>query len=271
MKKDVLISTVAILALLGLVFYGATKPSPAKAPIEESSLPDSKYVESAEYYDIVTNYPSRLGAIDAADASSTPLLSKVSKEADAKAIAIMKSFVSDTIAQFKTDGNFAHLTHTDVKTLGLGPDRKEKLQITYLIASSAHTQSYIFTVYTDTLGAHGNISFKTFTFNTDPSMSSGQAGSALALSDLFQQGNYFDTLSSLARAKLPANIGENANTNMIIDGTKPESASFENFFFDNKDFVILFAPYQVAPYSAGPQTLRINTSELSNLLKPTYR
>ena len=57
---------------------------------------------------------------------------------------------------------------------------------------------------------------------------------------------------------------------MINMGTTPEEVSFENFYFDGNDLVILFAPYQVAAYAAGPQTLRIPLSELASILKPEY-
>ena len=177
----------------------------------------------------------------------------------------MQDFVSDTITQFKTDGNFANLTPTDITTMGFDQGRKEKLQIVYLIASSPHTVSYIFTIYEDTLGAHGNTLFKTFTFDTT-------TGAPLALADLFSpSADYLDALSSISRAKLPAILGSSADTTFITNGTTPEDTNFANFFFDNHQLVILFAPYAVGPYTAGPQTLYIPASELSTILKPEYQ
>jgi hypothetical protein len=58
---------------------------------------------------------------------------------------------------------------------------------------------------------------------------------------------------------------------MLSAGTTPEEKNFANFFLDNQEFVLLFPPYQVAPYAAGPQTLRIPLPELSNILKQEYR
>lgn len=257
MKKDTIIGIVIILIILaGIIFYAATKPLPAKAPgtTDVSGLSGTTYVEHAAYYDIAVNY-----------ASSTPLLAKVSAAADASAVALMKNFVSGTIAQFKTDGNFANLTAEDIKIMGLGKDRKEKLQIAYLIASSPHTVSYIFTVYEDTLGAHGNTFFHTFTFDTT-------TGALVTLADIFTpDSNYLAKLSAISRAKLPSVIGDGADVKFIEGGTTSDEKNFANFFFDNKDFVILFDPYAVAPYSFGPQTLRIPLSELSSILKPEYR
>ncbi|MFA6414606.1 MAG: RsiV family protein [Candidatus Paceibacterota bacterium] len=247
MKRDTLIGVVAFIALLaGVVGYAALRPAPAKAPGAASSTSSS---EHTAYYDIATNY-----------ASSTPLLTKVSASADAAAVALMKQFVADTVAQFKTDGNFDHFSAEDIKMMD---GRKEKLQIVYLIASSPRTVSYIFTIYMDTLGAHGNTFFKTFTFDTTN-------GALLNLADLFT-GAYLSTLSTLAREKLPAIIGEGADTAFIQGGTTPEDKNFANFFFDNQDIVFVFPPYAVAPYSSGPQTLYIPLSELTSILKLAYR
>lgn len=253
MKKETIFGIGALLIIIAVVvFYAATKPLPAKAPGESASsmtLPVGSYIEHAEYYDIAANY-----------ASSTPL----SGEKNVAAIALMQKFISDTITQFKSDGNFANLTPEDIKTIGFDQGRKETLQIAYLIASSPRTISYIFTTYMDTLGAHGNTFFRTFTFDTT-------TGSPLSLADVFIGNSYLNTLSSISRAKLPGVIGKDADQSFITDGTTPDEKNFQNFFFDNKEFVILFDPYAVAPYSSGTQTLRIPLSELSSILKPEYR
>lgn len=257
MKKDIVLGVIAVLAIIGgVVFYAATKPSSTKAPedINLYSLSGASYVEHAHYYDIEANY-----------ASSTPLSYLVSTSADKEAVASMKKFVSDTVAQFKTDGNFANLTAEDVQVMGFDKGRKEKLKIMYLVAPAVRTVSYVFTIYEDTLGAHGNTFFHTFTFDT-------KTGTQLSLADAFlPNAPYLDTLSSISRAKLPAVIGANADTKFIEPGTTPESKNFENFFFNGSDFVLLFAPYAVAPYSDGPQTLRIPLTDLASTLKTEYR
>ena len=257
MKKDILIGAVAILIILGgVLFYATTKPSPAKAPapIDITTLTGGNYTEHTAYYDIEASY-----------ASSTPLLALVSAETDAAAITKMKKFVDDTITQFKNDGNFANLTAEDIQVMGFDKGRKEKLQIMYLIAPAVRTVSYVFTVYTDTLGAHGNTSFRTFTFDT-------KTGAELSLADVFlPNARYLEALSSLSRARLPGVIGRNADMSFIEPGTTPESKSFEDFFFNGSDFVLLFAPYAVAPYSEGPQTLRIPVTDLASTLKTEYR
>lgn len=257
MRKNIAFGTVLVLLVIaGIILYAALKPAPAKAPAggittTENILPAGGYSEHATYYDIVANYPT-----------TTPLTGVAS----AAAVKRMQDFIAQTIMQFKSDGNFANLTPDDIHTLGFDQGRKYTLQTTYLIGSSTHTVSYIFTLYEDTGGAHGNTFFHTFTFDTTD-------GRYLSLADFFTPGTpYLDTLSRLSRAKLPDVTGRNmADLSTINSGTTPEEKSFVNFFFDNRDFVILFPPYQVAAYAAGPQTLRIPRSELSTILKPEYR
>ena len=174
----------------------------------------------------------------------------------------MHSWITAEIAQFKKDGNVLALTPAQATQQGLTAGRKYTLNIVYLEGSSAHTYSYIYTVYKDTGGAHGNTFFKTFTFDAS-------SGKLLSLSDLFT-GSYLQKLSVLSSEKLAQNLGQFASASMIKDGTTPDAAHFANWFFDNNDFVLLFPPYQVAAYAAGPQTVRIPASVLSGLLKNGY-
>jgi hypothetical protein len=256
MKKDLFVGGFVVgIVLVAIVSYVLLKPAPAQAPVDQNThgVLSGSYIENAQYYDIVAHY-----------ATSTPL-SKISASIDASATALMKSFVDDTVAEFKKNGNFANLTAKDVKMIGLDQGRKEKLQIVYLISSSPKTVSYIFSIYEDTLGAHGNIFFRTFTFDTS-------TGANLSLSDIFTPGSpYLDTLSTISRAELPGVIGDGFDMTFIKDGTKPVNDSFMSFFFDNRELVLLFPPYQVAPYSSGPQTLRIPISLISSILRSEYR
>jgi len=253
MRKDITLGIVAIGAILsGIVFFAITKSPPAETTRNTAGivLSDSNYTEHTPNYDIVANY-----------ATSTQL----SGSANTVAVASMKKFVGDIIAQFKDNENSADLTTRSIPVTDFSQERKETLKIVYLIASSPRTISYIFTVYEDTLGTHGNMFFRTFTFDIT-------SGAELSISDIFlPDSNYLETLSELSRSKLPAVIGKSADTQMITNGTTPEAKNFANFFFDNKDFVILFDPYAVAPYATGPQTLRIPINEITNILNPTYR
>ena len=245
MRKDIVRIAVVAIILAGIAVYIGIRPTPVKAPAAADTqtpiiLPAGAYTEQSPDYAIAANYPT-----------TTPLASI----ANEKAIALIQSYIGGIISQFKTQGNFAYPTG----------GAKETLQIKYLVSSSSRTVSYIFTVYEDTSGAHGNLFFHTFTFDTS-------TGAELALADLFAPNTaYLNTLSTISRAQLPNVIGQGADASFIARGTAPEAKNFENFFIDNGDLDILFDPYQVAPYAAGPQTLRIPLAALGAILNPQYR
>jgi len=237
----------------GAVYFGL-RGAPVKAPetaTGAAAIADP-YVEHAQYYDIAANYPT-----------TTPLSAQASKTA----VETMQGFIIDTVSRFKSGGP------EGISYTNLPSGEKASLQILYLISSSPHTVSYIFTTSEDTGGAHGNSVFTTFTFDTDPSTSSGQAGTPLSLADLFVPGaDYLGTLSRIARIKLPMIIGSQfADAKVINAGTAPDTKSFKNFFIDNATLDILFDPYAVAAYAAGPQTLQIPLSDLSSILKSEYK
>ncbi len=250
-------------ALVGIGLYLVVRPAPTKAPTDTTNnvLQVTQYIENKPYYDIKASYPAH-----------TPLRESTGERADNIATELMKRFVDDTVAQFKSDGNFENLTAEDVKMLGFEDGRKEMLQINYATASSKESLSYLFTIYQDTLGAHGNTFYHTFTFKTAD-------GSTLGLKDLFvPNAPYLDTLSSISRAKLPAIIAENTDSKLsdisqddIVQGTGPNEVNFASFFLDGTSLVILFPPYAVAAYAAGPQTLAIPLTDLKNILRPEFQ
>lgn len=253
MKKDIFGWIVVVILIGGIALYGVMHPAPAHAPALTNTLelPAEGYTEHATYYDIAANYPT-----------STPLLITGKTANDTEAIAHIRKFISDTITEFKTNGNFDHLSQEEMRQM---EGRKEGLEIKYLIGFSSRTVSYIFTTYQDTLGAHENMTFHTFTFDT-------KTGAELSLSDLFlPDSNYLAVLSQEGRAKLPAVIGSDADSKWIETGTMPDEKNFRNFFLDNQDLVFLFDPYQVASYADGPQTLRIPVSDLKDVLRTEYR
>ncbi len=260
MKRNSWLTLLALVVVLGgLMWYvsGASGggASGSVSTTTVSSIPvTGPYVEHGQYYDIAANYPT-----------TTPMRGNAGQAA----LERIRSFIQNQIAQFKAQGNFANLTPQDIKMMGYASGKKESLDIAYLISTSPagtpRTVSYIFTIYEDTLGAHGNTFFRTFTFDL-------KTGQELSIGDLFAPGQpYLATLSSLTRTNLTQNLGPNTNPQMLDSGTAPDEKNFQNFFLDNGTLAILFAPYDVAPYAAGPQTVRIPFSDLAGLLQPQYR
>lgn len=260
-NNEVLIGTlgIIILVLLGVIGYLALRthvPSPGGENAQTATSTvlgndPGKIVEHATYYDISAAYPV-----------TTPLASLSDAQPNARAVNAMKQYVLDQIAQFKSQGNFDHLTHDDIQMMQLD-QRKELLNITYRQASGNGDVSYVFTMSEDTLGAHPNTTYKTFVFD-------GKTGTQLSIKDLFAPGaDYLVTLSMKTRALLPAIIAKSEgvsqksiDTNMMLSGTTAAEENFADWYVEGTDLVIIFAPYQVAPYAAGPQTVRIPIAQL---------
>lgn len=249
-----LIVLIAVAALAYYVLRPTQANAPSDGPAGSSSAATGTYTEHTAYADI-----------EAAFATSTPLRQAAGDRANAAAVLRMKQFVDDTIAKFKIDANLANLTPADVETRGLSEDRKYDLQVHYLSSAGPRSVSYIFQIDSYTLGAHGNTFFRTFTFDLE-------SGKELSLADLFvPDSSYIEKLSALSRKMLPALVGEYLDKAMLADGTTADSKNFEAFFLDGTSFVIIFPPYAVAPYVAGPQTLAIPLTALADVLKPAYR
>lgn len=230
-------------------------PTPSDASAgDTAAVPPQTVEEHAQYFDITAQYPQ-----------TTPLKAAVGVSADDKAVGAMKSFVLDTIGQFKKDGRFDSLTPKDIEMMGFDQGRKLSLNITYLSAASPRTVSYMFTISEDTGGAHGNQFFDTFTFDM-------KTGLPLVLGDLFVPNtDYLGLISTKTAEALTKILAPYADARMIADGTKPTEDNFGNFFLDGSNLTFLFPPYQVAPYAAGPQTVAIPLETFAGMLKAEYR
>jgi len=58
---------------------------------------------------------------------------------------------------------------------------------------------------------------------------------------------------------------------MIDDGTRPEAKNFAEFQVDADGLLLVFPPYQVAPYVYGTQTVAVPLAVFAATLKPRYR
>jgi hypothetical protein len=179
----------------------------------------------------------------------------------------MAEGVQSAVAQFKSDTSYGSITPQDAAYIGLGQDgRKYTLDISYAATTSPATLSYIFTIYEDTLGAHGNATYLTYTFDA-------KSGAPLSLPDLFMPGtDVYAELSQVARAALPAVIAAHEGVDpsqvdpqMMLAGTAPAAKNFQWFYLADGDLVLLFPPYAVAPYAAGPIELDIPAATLPDL------
>lgn len=250
-----------ILIILGFtVWYMSTHeaPAPYGAPETASSTPGALapevYEEHGQYFDIQTTYPAE-----------TKLKATAGEGADTVAVALMADFVEDTIDEFKTQGNFDNLTPEDIQIMGLSDTRKESLSIVFEERAGAHTVSYVYTLHLDTLGAHPNTFYRTFTFNLE-------TGAELKISDLFvPRSDYLKRLSAIAEFELAKSLKDMANIEYIRQGVTAEALNFQTFAIEGENLILIFPPYQVAPYAAGTQTVSIPLEQLREILKPEYQ
>jgi len=230
-----------LVILLCLVWYMAGHPAPhglQNSPFTATTT-SKTLVDHGDYYTIDATYPAGQASV--------------------------AQFVADTAASFKQENGLNNLTPEDIKIQGLGGDKKYTLSITYDTYASPHTYTYLLTIYEDTLGAHPNGYYQSFTFDD-------KTGAELQLADLFTANSgYLDVLSKSTRASLYASLGDSALPDFVDPGTTPDAANFQFFALDGSDLVIFFPPYAVGPYAIGPQTVRLPRSQFSSILKPEYK
>lgn len=230
----------------------STEPIATATSFVATTTDKLSITDHSTYYDVDATYPASTG---------------LSGTNDAKAIALMKSFITDRIAQFKKDGNFANLTPDDVQMQRLD-ESKYSLSISYEKYTGARTISYLYTIFEDTHGAHPNTYYKTFTFDTS-------SGASLSLKDLFTSPTYLEKISAKVRIDLPAIIRKMSNSesidmNSIDIGTKPQPNNFQNFVIDGSTIRIIFPPYQVGPYVLGSVVDPIPLSAFKAILQTKY-
>ena len=97
-------------------------------------------------------------------------------------------------------------------------------------------------------------------------------GKQLKLADLFKPGSrYLQTLSTYCIADLKKQFKER-NAELLEDqlkeGTAPTGKNYESWTITKRGLGINFDSYQVAPYAAGPQSVRVPYSVLKDLIKP---
>ncbi|HEY0011119.1 MAG TPA: DUF3298 domain-containing protein [Candidatus Paceibacterota bacterium] len=234
----------------------ATTTAPAAAAIEPIHIKDS-----GRYYEIDASYPS-----------ATPLRETAGLDADADAVALMKSFEVNTIEGFKEANNLGSMTPEQFAEFSFGRDVSFAMTIDYKLIESPKTISYSYAIYQDTLGAHPNTYYRTFTFDR-------QTGENIHLDELFAPGMpYLERLSSRTRADLPAIMAKMAGIRAdevdrgnIESGTLPIADAFQNFVIDAGTLRVIFPPYQVGPYAFGTLEVPIPLTDLRDILSPQYR
>jgi len=261
MKK--IIASLGIIVVLVIIALGVLLiPHVLQAPVPQTSpILGGKAVSSqgeryiynvdTQYYTIETTYPSQIPLAGAAGP---------------KAERVMEQAIADDIAQFKSDSNLDQITPQDAQIQGLDGTRKYAFNASYTEYESTSTISYVFTIYQDTLGAHPNTFFQTFTFD--------RGGNQLQLADLFKaNSNYLQVLSPLAYSSVVAQLKlkgvdpDDTILETVRMGTEASPEALQFFYINEDKLHLLFPPYQVAAYAAGSFDVEIPLSQLKDILK----
>ena len=258
-----------LIAFLGILVWRMIDPTPrAFAPIDETAtttpaVPSEPIhiKESGRFYEIDAAYPS-----------ATPLRASAGAEADQAAVSLMRAFEENTIEAFKEANGLEGMTAEEFASYAFGRDMKYAMTVEYTLYESPTTLSYVYLIYQDTLGAHPNIYYRTFTFDR-------ATGENIHLDELFAPGTpYLERLSSRTRTDLPAIMAHRAETTPdtidrenINSGTLPIADAFQNFVVDGATLRIIFPPYQVGAYAFGTLEVPIPLNDLRDILDPKYR
>lgn len=117
--------------------------------------------------------------------------------------------------------------------------------------------SITFNVYSYIGGAHGHIVICVLNYNL-------KTGQMLTLGDLFADPHKAIALmSEICAKKLTASLGEDADEDMIKDGTEAIEANFSNLSLLPDGVDVEFQPYQVGPWSIGQQQVKLSLKDLA--------
>ena len=97
------------------------------------------------------------------------------------------------------------------------------------------------------------------------------AGRAVGLAELFRRdADPLEILSRHAMAAVERNLGEFAENAWIAEGAGPDPAeNYDRWTRTPEGVRVVFDPYQVAPYAAGPQVALVPWSALAWILDPS--
>lgn len=162
----------------------------------------------------------------------------------------LSNYITGIIERFKED----------VKKNEVMPDMMDEnsLVITYrLTASSAKATSITLDIFSALAGyAHPSLNIVTKTYATD-------TGAPLEFSDIFQKPEKaLELLSEYCRSTLEKQLGANADTETIKEGTNPDYTNFSCIALTPEGLRVHFQPYQVGPWAIGPQVVDVPLKQL---------
>lgn len=249
-QTGITLLVLAVLAVVAGVWASYSRPvAQEPAQVQDllggtaTSTGQMEYRELSDCFDIDALYPASTG---------------LSATADAKAREFIQTRLKHEIDQFKSDNDVSDRDPAQTKALGICTDRKFTLQLQYKQYVGQGMVSYFYTVYADSLGAHPNLYFITFTFD--------QNGKIVSIEDVLRS-NDLSHLSQLVTADVTAQLKrrlkmDDVSGAIFNEGLTPNDNNYGNFVVDGSDLLVEIPPYQVAAWAAGTFEVRIPLSEL---------
>lgn len=116
--------------------------------------------------------------------------------------------------------------------------------------------SVTFNIFSYSGGAHGNLFIRCLNYDLAD-------GKLLELSDLFGDTEQaLKIMSAWCQEKLRAELGNDLDEEMMTSGSNPDAANFLNLSLVKDGVVVEFQPYQVGPWSIGPQSVNVPLAQL---------
>lgn len=230
----------------------ANKVEPANEEIQpaapQASEQDAASVEQARYPGVEIRQIQRGG-------NGAPTISIYYPELGNPAIdANLKEFAEDLAASYEENIKDTYEEGEDK------PDSAGNWEETayYTIERPGpDTISILFNIYIYTGGAHGQLIVDARNYDL-------KSGKRLDLADLFSDPQKaLDIMSEISALRLRDSLGDDAEEEMIRDGTQPDANNFSNLSLLPNGVAVEFQPYQVGPWSIGQQRVEISLRELA--------
>jgi hypothetical protein len=237
--------------LIVLVVVLVVLPRPQKKGVEQSnsvaapSYATKKLVEDRKnpVYSVDIDYP------EIKLPEKPEIEKKVNADIAARTDAVIKSFAVDV------EGGLPHFTAVSSITGRSKVEYLNKSILSYVEEYSEYVSGY----------AHPNNFGNTYTYDL-------RTGLVIKMADLFKaNSNYLPTIADYAKAAMNAKFADSSSSDQaawIENGTAPTGDNYKNFLISQEGFVVLFDPYQVAPYAAGEQRVVIPYAALERFVDP---
>ncbi|MBX3081372.1 MAG: DUF3298 and DUF4163 domain-containing protein [Anaerolineae bacterium] len=120
-----------------------------------------------------------------------------------------------------------------------------------------------FDVNTYTGGAHPLSAIQTMTLDLTENK-------VLTSADLLTSPAALNQLAPLAETVLREQLKDMLDETMLTAGTQPTPENFQSLLVTDTDLIIYFSPYQVAPYAAGIQVVKLPLSQLKGIVADQF-